>query len=239
MQSAVCLCWKLLHSQDPSHACGHVRAGHVLRVVLAQQDLRTYVAPDLEQLKRRIEKRESIWCGWDRFLGASDTECVARISPFGQTLVAVADSKGAQRHQSGVLRLLTHLVVFLTDVLALHCHSPLQSRAVQSVSIEEAGVGMLAGFVCSATVEEKVSYVQLAQEVLGAALYWWAGPLSHSIFFRLSAGSLGFMLLSVLILIFVLSRCRIRPLAGKRTAAVALHQLHSAKMTKLGQLVPK
>ncbi|KAK9906578.1 hypothetical protein WJX75_004502 [Coccomyxa subellipsoidea] len=78
------------------------------------------------------------------------------------TLVAVADSKGAQRHQSG--------------------------------------------FVCSATVEEKVSYVQLAQEVLGAALYWWAGPLSHSIFFRLSAGSLGFMLLSVLILIFVLSR---------------------------------
>ncbi len=65
---------------------------------------------------------------------------------------------------------------------------------------------MHAGFVCTATVEEKVSGVQLAQGVLGAALYWWAGPLSHSLFFRLSAGSLGFMMLSVLILIFVLSR---------------------------------
>ena len=68
-------------------------------------------------------------------------------------------------------------------------------------------MGVFAGFACSATVEEKVSYVQLAQGVLGAALYWWAAPLSHSMFFRLSAGSLGFMLLSVLILIFVLSRC--------------------------------
>ena len=65
---------------------------------------------------------------------------------------------------------------------------------------------MHAGFVCTARAEEKVSGVQLAQGVLGAALYWWAGPLSHSIFFRLSAGSLGFMMLSVLILIFVLSR---------------------------------
>ncbi|BDA46042.1 probable nuclear envelope integral membrane protein 1 [Coccomyxa sp. Obi] len=126
------------------------------------KDLRTYVAPDLEQLQRRIDNKESVWCGWDRFFGASDTECVTRISPFGQTLVAVADSKGTQRLQSG--------------------------------------------FVCTATVEEKVSYVQLAQGVLGAALYWWAGPLSHSMFFRLSAGSLGFMMLSVLILIFVLSR---------------------------------
>ena len=60
------------------------------------------MAPDLEQLKRRIENRESVWCGWDRFLGTSDIECVARISPFGQTLVAVADSKGAQRLQSGI-----------------------------------------------------------------------------------------------------------------------------------------
>ncbi|CAL8462177.1 g1708 [Coccomyxa elongata] len=126
------------------------------------KDLRTYVAPDLEQLQRRIEKKESVWCGWDRFFGASDTECVTRVSPFGQTLVAVADSKGTQRLQSG--------------------------------------------FICTATVEEKVSGVQLAQGVLGAALYWWAGPLSHSLFFRLSAGSLGFMMLSVLILIFVLSR---------------------------------
>ena len=51
------------------------------------------------------------------------------------------------------------------------------------------------------------SYVLLGQTLLGAALYWWAGPLSHSMPFRLSAGSLGFMALSVLILIFVLSRC--------------------------------
>lgn len=66
-----------------------------------QQDLRTYVAPDLEQLQRRIDNKESVWCGWDRFFGASDTECVTRISPFGQTLVAVADAKGTQRLQSG------------------------------------------------------------------------------------------------------------------------------------------
>lgn len=59
------------------------------------------MAPDLEQLQRRIENKESVWCGWDRFFGASDTECVTRISPFGQTLVAVADSKGTQRLQSG------------------------------------------------------------------------------------------------------------------------------------------
>ncbi|EIE24259.1 hypothetical protein COCSUDRAFT_65818 [Coccomyxa subellipsoidea C-169] len=143
------------------------------------KDLRTYVAPDLEQLQRRIENRESVWCGWDRFLGASDTECVARISPFGQMLVAVADSKGTQRLQSG--------------------------------------------FVCTATVEEKVSFVQLAQGVLGAALYWWAGPLSHSMFFRLSAGSLGFMLLSVLILIFVLSRA----LPNKRGMGAAFAVLGS------------
>lgn len=55
-------------------------------------------------------------------------------------------------------------------------------------------------------MEEKFSPLLLGQGILGAALYWFAGPLSHSLFFRLSAGSLGFMLLSVLILIFVLSR---------------------------------
>ena len=55
-------------------------------------------------------------------------------------------------------------------------------------------------------MEAKLSYVLLGQTLLGAALYRWAGPLSHSMPFRLSAGSLGFMALSVLILIFVLSR---------------------------------
>ena len=56
-------------------------------------------------------------------------------------------------------------------------------------------------------MEAEFSLVMLGQTVLGAALYWWAGPLSHSMPFRLSAGSLGFMALSVLILIFMLSRC--------------------------------
>ena len=55
-------------------------------------------------------------------------------------------------------------------------------------------------------MEAHFSYVMLGLTLLGAALYWWAGPLSHSMPFRLSAGSLGFMALSVLILIFVLSR---------------------------------
>ena len=63
-----------------------------------------------------------------------------------------------------------------------------------------------AGVACEASVEARFSYVLLGQSLLGAALYWWAGPLSHSMPFRLSAGSLGFMALSVLILIFVLSR---------------------------------
>lgn len=56
-------------------------------------------------------------------------------------------------------------------------------------------------------MEEGVSYIQVAQGLLGAALHWWAAPLSASLFFRLSAGSLGFMLLSLLILAFILSRC--------------------------------
>ena len=62
------------------------------------------------------------------------------------------------------------------------------------------------GSSCEASVEAHFSYVMLGLTLLGAALYWWAGPLSHSMPFRLSAGSLGFMALSVLILIFVLSR---------------------------------
>ena len=62
------------------------------------------------------------------------------------------------------------------------------------------------GSSCEASVEAHFSSVMLGLTMLGAALYWWAGPLSHSMPFRLSAGSLGFMALSVLILIFVLSR---------------------------------
>ncbi len=58
----------------------------------------------------------------------------------------------------------------------------------------------------SAQVQQRVSWAQLAQGAAGAALFWAARPLSHSIVFRLGAGSLGFMALSVLILIFVLSR---------------------------------
>ncbi len=66
-------------------------------------------------------------------------------------------------------------------------------------------------------MEAKFSYVLLGQTLLGAALYWWAGPLSHSMPFRLSAGSLGFMALSVLILIFVLSRSATSPSSGHLT----------------------
>ena len=69
------------------------------------------------------------------------------------------------------------------------------------------GVTPAAGFACQASVQAEFSFVMLGQTLLGAALYWWAGPLSHSMPFRLSAGSLSFMALSALILIFVLSRC--------------------------------
>ena len=83
-------------------------------------------------------------------------------------------------------------------LLSTACANPYALRLVRVVPA--------AGFTTEAFVEAKFSYVLLGQTLVGAALYWWAGPLSHSMPFRLSAGSLGFMALSVLILIFVLSR---------------------------------
>ena len=91
-----------------------------------------------------------------------------------------------------------------------------------------------AGLAVTADVEERASWAQLAQGAVGAALYWWAGPLSHSLFFRLSAGSLGFMALSVLILIFVLSRWRGLP---KACAFASLHVL-SVSPCRKGSTLP-
>lgn len=46
----------------------------------------------------------------------------------------------------------------------------------------------------------------IAQGLLGAALFLAGDALSQSIAFRLGTGSMGFALLSVLILVFVLAR---------------------------------
>ena len=42
-----------------------------------------------------------MWCGWDRFFGSNDKECVARISPFGDTYIAVGDRDGSSHLHSG------------------------------------------------------------------------------------------------------------------------------------------
>lgn len=55
------------------------------------QDVRAYVALDEQQLRQRVERKDSVWCGWARFLGSPDAQCVLHASPFGRTLVALAD----------------------------------------------------------------------------------------------------------------------------------------------------
>lgn len=65
------------------------------------QDVAVYVAPNLAELERRIEKREKVWCGWERFLGGPDNECRARVTPFGESFIAVADHKDQSHFRTG------------------------------------------------------------------------------------------------------------------------------------------
>ena len=60
-----------------------------------------YVAPDVRQLELKVNNKERVWCGWEHFLGGPDNECTARIPPFGQTLVAVADHKDRSHFSAG------------------------------------------------------------------------------------------------------------------------------------------
>lgn len=59
------------------------------------------MAPDLAELERRIEKREKVWCGWEHFLGGPDNECRARVTPFGESFIAVADHKDQIHYRTG------------------------------------------------------------------------------------------------------------------------------------------
>ena len=54
-----------------------------------QQEFSVYVAPERSLLLEKIEAKESIWCGWNNFLGLGEGTCVARTSPFGQTHIGV------------------------------------------------------------------------------------------------------------------------------------------------------
>lgn len=59
---------------------------------------------------------------------------------------------------------------------------------------------------CTFDVSQQFSVIKLSLGILGLILYSFAAPLSESMLFRLGAGSMSFMLLSALILLFVLYR---------------------------------
>ena len=69
---------------------------------LCGQDVGVYVAPDVGQLERRIDRKERVWCGWEHFLGGPDNECIAHVTPFGQSIIAVADHKDKNTFRTGV-----------------------------------------------------------------------------------------------------------------------------------------
>ncbi len=59
---------------------------------------------------------------------------------------------------------------------------------------------------CTFAEHEAFSAWQLGRGVLGAFLFLQADALVHSIYFRLSTGTGGFVLLSLLILTFIIYR---------------------------------
>jgi hypothetical protein len=59
---------------------------------------------------------------------------------------------------------------------------------------------------CTFRISQKFSAFMLSLGILGFLLYKFAGPLSESMVFRLGAGSVSFMLLSAIILLFVVYR---------------------------------
>ena len=63
-----------------------------------------------------------------------------------------------------------------------------------------------AGQLCSFQLEKEFSYVLLGMTLAGAALFLFSRTLSTSQPFRLSAGTLGFMALSLAILLVLVSR---------------------------------
>ena len=68
---------------------------------------------------------------------------------------------------------------------------------------------VIAAQQCTVELEEHISYFMIAQTIAGVLLFLFASQLSASMFFRLGTGSAGVMLLSVLILLFLLSRYKV------------------------------
>ena len=62
------------------------------------------------------------------------------------------------------------------------------------------------GRECTFEHSKELSVRMIVQGLIGAALFLNGGLLSQSLAFRLGTGSLGFALLSVLILMFMLAR---------------------------------
>jgi len=59
---------------------------------------------------------------------------------------------------------------------------------------------------CYLETSEQLSVPLIIAGILGMALFFNAGLLSQSLSFRITTGSLTFMLLAVLVLVFVLAR---------------------------------
>jgi len=73
-----------------------------VKTLCCEQDVGVYVAPDLGQLERRIDRKEKVWCGWEHFLGGPDNECTAHVNPFGQNFIAIADHRHRSLFSAGV-----------------------------------------------------------------------------------------------------------------------------------------
>ena len=61
--------------------------------------------------------------------------------------------------------------------------------------------------LCGVELEEHLSLFMIAQTIAGALLFLFASKLSSSMFFWLGTGSAGVMMLSVVILLLLVSRC--------------------------------
>lgn len=84
------------------------------------------------------------------------------------------------------------------------CVAPVSPFGNAAVGVAPRAAGGMAR--CTARRTDAVSGFRLAAAALGALLFWHAPSLALSTPFRLTTGSLGFVALSALILLFVLYR---------------------------------
>ncbi|KAK9855139.1 hypothetical protein WJX84_006268 [Apatococcus fuscideae] len=98
------------------------------------------------------------------------------------------------------------------------CQTPVSPFGQAYVAVKHPGSSAsIRGQQCSFQLEQDFSYVLLGMGVAGALLFLFSTPLSTSQPFRLSAGTLGFMALSVAILLVFISR----HLPSKKSVVVA------------------